>query len=73
MIRLLLALLVVALALTMVARMQGLRDKDAPPDPEETIVGAQLAPYNKAEQFSEDYEQELEKQRQELDQAIDDS
>jgi ABC-type phosphate transport system substrate-binding protein len=74
MIRLLLALLIVALLLTAVSRMQGLQQsqQETPPDPEETIVGSQLAPYNKAQQFSEDYENALQEKREELDEQIDD-
>lgn len=72
MIRLLLALLIVALLLTAVSRMRGLQERESPPNPEETIVGSQLAPYNKAQQFSEDYDQALEEQRKALDEQIDD-
>lgn len=71
MIRLLLVVLVLALLLSAVSRMQGVGEKETPPSPEETIIGSQLAPYNKAEQFSEDYEKELEMQRKELDERID--
>lgn len=71
MIRLLLALLIVALLLTAVSRMHGLQDREPPPDPEETIVGSQLAPYNKAQQFSEDYDEALDVKRKDLDEQID--
>lgn len=73
MIRLLIALIIVALLVTAVSRMHGLQQpRDAPPAPDETIIGSQLAPYNKAEQFSEDYGQALGEKRKELDEQIDD-
>ena len=45
---------------------------DEPPQPiEESIIGAQFEPYTRAKNFSEDYAEELSKQREELDKQND--
>lgn len=44
---------------------------EAPQPIDESIIGAQFEPYTRAKQFSEDYEEQLDKQRQELDDQID--
>lgn len=73
MIRLLIVVLIIALSLTMIMRkMEGDTPRDAPSSPEDTMIGRQLDPLNKAQQFSEDYGDALDEQRKDLDEAIDD-
>ncbi len=39
--------------------------------PEDTIIGSQLDPYNKARNFEIEYEQGLDQKREDMDRAID--
>ena len=73
MIRLLIALVIVALLLTKVSEMLGTKsDSETPPSPEETIVGKAYEPYTRAQQFSEeDYEEALDAKRKNLEERID--
>ena len=68
MIRLLIVVLIIALSLSMIVKKM---EREAPASPEETIIGSQLEPLNKAEQFSEDYEDALSDKRKDLDKQID--
>jgi hypothetical protein len=68
MIRLLIVVVILALLLSAVSRMM---EKDTPRSPEDTIIGSQLEPLNKAGQFSEDYEDALTDKRKDLDEQID--
>lgn len=70
MIRLLIALLIVALLLNTLSKM--LPDEEANTAPEDTIVGAAYEPYERAQKFSEeDYIEALDKKREDLDKQID--
>jgi len=68
MIRLLIVVVILALLLSAVSRMM---EKETPRSPGETIIEAQLEPLNKAENFSEDYEDALTDKRKDLDEQID--
>ena len=72
MIRLLFALLIVALLVMAVNRMYGLQRPAAANVPADAEQGEPLDPYARAQQFSEDYEQTLDAQRRSLDEQIDD-
>lgn len=70
MIRLLIALLIVALSLTMLSRM--LSKEVATQVPEDTMIGEAYEPYTRAQRFSEEeYEEALDKQREDFDKQID--
>jgi hypothetical protein len=70
MIRLLIALLIVALALNYLSKM--LPNEEANRAPEDTIVGAAYEPYKRAQNFSEEeYEEALDLKREDLDKQID--
>lgn len=75
MIRLLLALIIVALLLSAVSRMLEREEtptgQEAPTAPEDTMIGAAYEPYTKAQQFSEDYDKALDEKRKALDEQID--
>jgi hypothetical protein len=72
MIRLLIALIIVALLLTKVSQMLGGAKSEDPRAPEEAILGEAYEPYTRAQQFSDkDYEEALDKQRAEMDKKID--
>jgi hypothetical protein len=45
--------------------------KDDLPKPENTILGSQLDPLNKAKKFETDHDEALDRKRRELDRAID--
>lgn len=75
MIRLLLALVIVALLLTKVSEMLGTgtrENPDSPPSPKDTIVDKAYEPYTRAQQFGDkDYEEALDAKRKSLDEQID--
>ncbi len=77
MIRLLIALIIVALLLSAVSRMYGLPGrKAAEPSWEDTEYveepeGLPYEPYNRAEQFSDEYPEALDEQRKRIDEQID--
>jgi len=72
MIRLLIALIIVALLLTKVSSMFDQDERNAEASaPEDTIVGSAYEPYTRAQQFSEDFPDELDQKREELDKKID--
>lgn len=73
MIRLILALVIVALLLMKLSEMFGAAGaSEDPASPEESMIGAAYEPYTKAQKFSEeDYEKALQKQREEMDKKID--
>jgi len=71
MIRLLIALIIVALSLKMLSGM--FDNEDETRAPEDSILGEAYEPYERAQQFSEeDYEKALDAQREALDKKIDD-
>ncbi len=70
MIRLLIALLIVALSLNYLSKM--VSGKENPRPPEDAILGEAYEPYQRAKQFSEeDYGEALDQKRANLDKQID--
>ena len=71
MIRLFLALLIVALLLKVVSGMLNEGEHKGAQSPEDTIVGAAYEPYTKAQQFDDNWDKALDAQRKDLDKQID--
>ncbi|MDX1554888.1 MAG: hypothetical protein R3212_02570 [Xanthomonadales bacterium] len=76
MVRLLLALIIVALLVSMVSRMNNLQESRTTERVEEAIGeeydnGLPLDPYPRAQQFSDEFPDELDEKRKRLDEQID--
>lgn len=76
MIRLLIALIVVALLITMVSRMQDVQETKTTERIEQAVGedyddSLPLDPYPRAQQFSEQFPDELDEKRRRLDEQID--